>query len=189
MRNILLGLAAAACSIVALMAQGDPKPTCTMCPGTYIPKAELHNLISKHLRVPQSHIITEYGMSELNSQAYDGLVLSAAIEKIATVPTHDISRAAIIAIAIPLPHAACHVRRAGGSGPRSLASEQQQGDQIGGPEQPGRYRYREIVDRPPILAQTGVFAQMPGGVGGRGEAVETEREKPRPPAVRRHGCS
>ena len=47
MRKLLLGLAAAACSIVALMAQGDPKPTCTMCPGTYIPKAELQAYIDK----------------------------------------------------------------------------------------------------------------------------------------------
>ena len=47
MRKILLGLAAAACSLAALTAQGDPKPTCTMCPGTYIPKAELQAYIDK----------------------------------------------------------------------------------------------------------------------------------------------
>ena len=47
MRKILLGLAAAACSLTALTAQGDPKPTCTMCPGTYIPKAELQAYIDK----------------------------------------------------------------------------------------------------------------------------------------------
>jgi mannose-6-phosphate isomerase-like protein (cupin superfamily) len=47
MRKLLLGLTAAACSIIALMAQGDPKPTCTMCPGTYIPKAELQAYIDK----------------------------------------------------------------------------------------------------------------------------------------------
>jgi len=36
-----------------------------------IPKPELHALISKYLGVPQQHIICEYGMSELSSQAYD----------------------------------------------------------------------------------------------------------------------
>lgn len=35
-------------------------------------KAELHGLIEQRLGVPRSHIICEYGMSELSSQAYDG---------------------------------------------------------------------------------------------------------------------
>ena len=35
-----------------------------------IPKSELHHLITKHLGIPASHIICEYGMSELSSQAY-----------------------------------------------------------------------------------------------------------------------
>jgi mannose-6-phosphate isomerase-like protein (cupin superfamily) len=38
---MLLALAAAACSLVAVVAQGDPQPTCKMCPGTYIPKSEI----------------------------------------------------------------------------------------------------------------------------------------------------
>lgn len=37
-----------------------------------MPKAELHALITKHLGVPATHILCEYGMSELSSQAYDG---------------------------------------------------------------------------------------------------------------------
>jgi Acyl-protein synthetase, LuxE len=37
-----------------------------------IPKTELHRLITERLEVPPSHIICEYGMSELSSQAYDG---------------------------------------------------------------------------------------------------------------------
>ena len=37
-----------------------------------LPKAELHKLIAERLEVPPSHIICEYGMSELSSQAYDG---------------------------------------------------------------------------------------------------------------------
>jgi hypothetical protein len=36
-----------------------------------MPKSELHALITKHLGVPASHIVCEYGMSELSSQAYD----------------------------------------------------------------------------------------------------------------------
>ena len=36
-----------------------------------VPKAELHALITKHLGLPATHIVTEYGMSELSSQAYD----------------------------------------------------------------------------------------------------------------------
>ncbi len=36
-----------------------------------LPKNELHQLLSRRLGVPQSHIACEYGMSELSSQAYD----------------------------------------------------------------------------------------------------------------------
>jgi hypothetical protein len=36
-----------------------------------MPRTELHQLITKRLGVPLSHIICEYGMSELSSQAYD----------------------------------------------------------------------------------------------------------------------
>jgi hypothetical protein len=36
-----------------------------------VPKAELHALITKHLGIAPEYIVTEYGMSELSSQAYD----------------------------------------------------------------------------------------------------------------------
>ena len=39
-----------------------------------LPKAELHALITERLGIPQNHIICEYGMSELSSQAYDNVV-------------------------------------------------------------------------------------------------------------------
>jgi hypothetical protein len=39
-----------------------------------LPKTELHQLITERLGVPPSHIICEYGMSELSSQAYDGTI-------------------------------------------------------------------------------------------------------------------
>ena len=46
MPNVLLGIAAIACIAAAPLAQAqinptDPQPTCNMCPGTYIPLAEL----------------------------------------------------------------------------------------------------------------------------------------------------
>ena len=40
MRNVMLAIMAAAC-VAAAAAQGDPQPTCRMCPGTYIPKDEI----------------------------------------------------------------------------------------------------------------------------------------------------
>lgn len=52
MKRYLLALAAAACLPAALMAQEkinptDPQPTCTMCPGTVIPLAELEAYTKK----------------------------------------------------------------------------------------------------------------------------------------------
>ena len=47
MRRIVIGLAVAIGSMTALMAQGDPQPTCKMCPGTYIPKSEVDAYIAK----------------------------------------------------------------------------------------------------------------------------------------------
>jgi mannose-6-phosphate isomerase-like protein (cupin superfamily) len=47
-RRILLTCAAVACSLAAaLIAQGDPQPTCRMCPGTYIPKSEIEAYTQK----------------------------------------------------------------------------------------------------------------------------------------------
>ncbi len=41
-----------------------------------VPKAELHALITERLGIPGIHMRSEYGMSELSSQAYDGEVSS-----------------------------------------------------------------------------------------------------------------
>jgi mannose-6-phosphate isomerase-like protein (cupin superfamily) len=51
MRNFVLGLAAAAAVVAGLMAQvdTDPRPTCNMCPGTYIPAEELQAYTRKAL--------------------------------------------------------------------------------------------------------------------------------------------
>jgi len=48
MKKIILGTAAAGCLVTSLDAQGDnPQPTCTMCPGTYIPVDELQAYVKK----------------------------------------------------------------------------------------------------------------------------------------------
>ena len=54
MRRMLLGIAGAACAVVALYAQTkinptDPQPTCNMCPGYYIPLSELQAYTKKAL--------------------------------------------------------------------------------------------------------------------------------------------
>jgi hypothetical protein len=38
-----------------------------------VTKADLRRLMTKYLAVPETQIVTEYGMSELSSQAYDGV--------------------------------------------------------------------------------------------------------------------
>ena len=91
MKNILLGLAAAACSIVALMAQGDPKPTCTMCPGTYIPKAELQAYIDKAIaeRLTDQQVRdVEIGKAHIGiGMVYRGKLAQPAAESVAE---HDL---------------------------------------------------------------------------------------------------
>jgi mannose-6-phosphate isomerase-like protein (cupin superfamily) len=47
MRKVMAALAGAACACAAVMAQGDPQPTCRMCPGTYIPKSEIEAYTQK----------------------------------------------------------------------------------------------------------------------------------------------
>src|SRR3954467_15803435 len=47
MRRIVLVLVAVVGSLGALVAQGDPQPTCKMCPGTYIAKSGADAYIAK----------------------------------------------------------------------------------------------------------------------------------------------
>src|SRR5882724_10080360 len=47
MRRIVIGLVGVICAAGALAAQGDPQPTCKMCPGTYIAKSEVEAYINK----------------------------------------------------------------------------------------------------------------------------------------------
>src|SRR5205814_4032901 len=43
-----------------------------------LPRAKLHGLIARHLGISASWIVCEYGMSELSSQAYDGVAAAHA---------------------------------------------------------------------------------------------------------------
>jgi hypothetical protein len=43
-------------------------------------KSKLHALVTERLGIPETHIVSEYGMSELSSQAYDAEVRSAKCE-------------------------------------------------------------------------------------------------------------
>src|SRR5262245_31582730 len=47
MRRVPLIVAAVACTLASLAAQGDPQPTCTMCPATYIPNDEVQAYVKK----------------------------------------------------------------------------------------------------------------------------------------------
>jgi len=47
MRKFVLALVGALVSFSALIAQGDPQPTCKGCPGTYIPNAEIQAYVQK----------------------------------------------------------------------------------------------------------------------------------------------
>src|SRR5262245_54028557 len=47
MRRFIIGLVGAACSLASLMAQGDPQPTCKMCPATYMPNDEIQAYVKK----------------------------------------------------------------------------------------------------------------------------------------------
>jgi hypothetical protein len=54
-----------------------------------LPRAELHALITRHLGIPATNIVTEYGMSELSSQAYGRVARRVEDETSAT----EVSRA------------------------------------------------------------------------------------------------
>ena len=47
MRKVMAALAGAACACAAVMAQGDPQPTCRMCPATYIQNDEIQAYVKK----------------------------------------------------------------------------------------------------------------------------------------------
>ena len=47
MKQIVLGVVAVAASLVGLVAQGPPDPTCKMCPASYIPNDEIQAYVKK----------------------------------------------------------------------------------------------------------------------------------------------
>ncbi|MCS7337611.1 MAG: hypothetical protein NZ739_05150 [Verrucomicrobiae bacterium] len=81
---VLLGTAFAFVELLDYMAQTGF--TCQLPPGSRVletggykgrtrsvPKSELYGMISSRLGVPNTHIVSEYGMCELGSQAYDAV--------------------------------------------------------------------------------------------------------------------
>ena len=79
---LMLGTAFSFVHLLDYMAEQDlllelPPGSCALETGGYkgrsrsLPKAVLHALISERLGIPPGHIVCEYGMSELSSQAYD----------------------------------------------------------------------------------------------------------------------
>jgi mannose-6-phosphate isomerase-like protein (cupin superfamily) len=87
-RKIIFGLVAAVGFCGALMAQGDdPQPTCSMCPGTYIPVDELQaytkKAIAEHL-VDQQVRDIEIGKSHVGiGMVYRGKLAAPANESVA----------------------------------------------------------------------------------------------------------
>jgi mannose-6-phosphate isomerase-like protein (cupin superfamily) len=92
MKRMLLGLAAAGCLVTALNAQGDnPQPTCTMCPGTYIPVDELQAYVKKAVaekRIDQQVRDVDIGKSHIAiGMVYRGKLDAPAKESVAE---HDL---------------------------------------------------------------------------------------------------
>jgi mannose-6-phosphate isomerase-like protein (cupin superfamily) len=92
MRRIILGLAAAGCLVTPLAAQGNnPLPTCTMCPGTYIPYDELRAYVVKAIaekRVDQQVRDIEIGKAHIGiGVVYRGKLDSPAPDSVAE---HDL---------------------------------------------------------------------------------------------------
>jgi mannose-6-phosphate isomerase-like protein (cupin superfamily) len=92
MRSMILGLAAACCLVTPLAAQGyNPQPTCTMCPGTYIPVDELQAYTRKAIaenRVDQQVRDVEIGRAHIGiGMVYRGKLDSPAPDSVAE---HDL---------------------------------------------------------------------------------------------------
>jgi mannose-6-phosphate isomerase-like protein (cupin superfamily) len=92
MRRIMLGLAAAGGLVTSLVAQVDnPQPTCTMCPGTYIPVDELQAYTRKAIaekRTDQQVRDVEIGKAHIGiGMVYRGKLDAPAPESVAE---HDL---------------------------------------------------------------------------------------------------
>jgi mannose-6-phosphate isomerase-like protein (cupin superfamily) len=92
MRSIILGLAAACCLVSPLAAQGyNPLPTCSMCPGTYVPLDELQAYTKKAIaenRVDQQVRDIEIGRAHIGiGMVYRGKLEAPAPDSVAE---HDL---------------------------------------------------------------------------------------------------
>jgi mannose-6-phosphate isomerase-like protein (cupin superfamily) len=92
MKTTLLGLAAAVCLVTPLAAQQtDPQPTCKMCPGTYVPLAELEAYTKKAIaekRVDQQVRDIDIGKANIGiGMVYRGKLDAPAPESVAE---HDL---------------------------------------------------------------------------------------------------
>jgi mannose-6-phosphate isomerase-like protein (cupin superfamily) len=91
MRRFVLALVGALVSLSALMAQGDPQPTCKNCPGTYIPNAEIQAYVQKAIaekRVDQQVRDIDLGKSHVGiGVVHRGKLTAPAPESVAE---HDL---------------------------------------------------------------------------------------------------
>jgi len=91
MRRIVIGVVAVVCSLASLMAQGDPQPTCTMCPATYIANDEVQAYVKKAIaeRLTDQQVRdVEIGKSHIGiGVVYRGKLAAPAPESVAE---HDL---------------------------------------------------------------------------------------------------
>ena len=91
MPKMLLGLLASFGLLAALAAQGDPQPTCKMCPGTYIGNEEIQAYVQKAVAerlVDQQVRDVEIGKSHVAiGVVYRGKLAAPAADSVAE---HDL---------------------------------------------------------------------------------------------------
>ena len=91
MRQIVLAFVAAACAFASVIAQGDPQPTCTMCPATYIANDEVQAYVKKAMaeRLTDQQVRdVEIGKSHIGiGVVYRGKLAAPAPESVAE---HDL---------------------------------------------------------------------------------------------------
>jgi hypothetical protein len=102
-RLLMLGTAFSFVHLLDYLAEQDLRfvlapGSCALETGGYkgrsrsLPKAALHALISERLGIPPGHIVCEYGMSELSSQAYDSALAPSRLTHHAPRTTHHAPR-------------------------------------------------------------------------------------------------
>src|SRR5262245_6106894 len=91
MRTTVIVFAIAACAFTSLLAQGDPQPTCAMCPATYIPNDEVQAYVKKAIaeRLTDQQVRdVEIGKSHIGiGVVYRGKLAAPAPESVAE---HDL---------------------------------------------------------------------------------------------------